>query len=175
MSICAGWDDGHWGVCGNLLGCGPEPRAATNNVPKQMADDPSMHIVHRGFFLVHLSDFKRRNHWKFKSEFIVFVCTLNVNIPMKHDFKVTEKILLSNVLLLFPVQSENTHTLPQSSFWKAALRLNKPKGQSALHGHSKERFMVNRPRFRLDSNSCWEICKLTAATFKMPLFLFIFN
>ncbi len=118
MSICAEWDDGHCGVYGNLLGCGPEPSAATNNVPKQMADDPSMHIVHGGYFLVHLSDCKRRNHRKFKSELIVFVCTLNVNIPMKHDFKVPEKILLSNVLLLFPVQSENTHHYHRAHFEK---------------------------------------------------------
>lgn len=71
---------------------------------------------------------------------------------------------------------KHTQHYQQSSFWKAALGLNKAKDQPALRGHSKrERFMVNRPRFRLDSNSCWEICKLTAATFKMPLFLFIFN
>ncbi len=36
--------------------------------------------------------------------------------------------------------SLKTHTaLPQSSFWKAALRLNKAKDQPALRGHSKER------------------------------------
>lgn len=104
------------------------------------------------------------------------MCTLNVNISMKHDFKVPVQILLSNVLLLFPVQSENTHGITTELILKSGIKAEQSEGPAnAAWSFQRERFGVNRPRFRLDSNSCREISKLTAATFKMPLFLFIFN
>lgn len=123
-----------WGVCGNLMGCG-----LLKQWPKSNDRRPIINRMRRGSFLVHLSDCKWQSHCKVKSEFIVFVCTL----MSTYQWNMISKFQYRFHFQMYYCCSQSslkTHTaLPQSSFWKAALRLNKAKDQPALHGHSGER------------------------------------
>lgn len=105
-------------------------------------------------------------------------CThTNVNITMKSDFQY--RFHLHNILLLFLVQSENTIRIITELILKNSISVSQAEQSegpaSVMWSFKRARSDVNRPIFRLDSNSCWKIYKLTAATFKMPLFFSLFS
>lgn len=98
----------------------------------------------------------------------------NVNITMKCEFQ--WRFHLCNMLL---VQSEKTIRITIELILKNSISVSQAEqsegSTSVIWSFRRARFEVNRPRFRFDSNSCWEICKLTAATFEMPLFFLYFQ
>lgn len=136
MSICAGWDNGRWGVCGNLLGCCPEPRSATNNVPKQKTDDP----IYSAKRVLPGPSVRLQATKTLKSQIRVYCFCMHTKCQHINETWFQSSSTDFTLYYCCSQSSLKTHTaLPQSSFWKAALRLNKAKDQPALRGHSKER------------------------------------